>query len=220
MSESKNLNQKLADAERKYRLLAENLVDAIWVVDLETMRYIYISPSVEELRGYTAAEVQSQIITEFLSPESLNEVRSVLAEEVANFKRGVRRKRRMELLMRHKDGHMMWVEIIARLFMQDGNLRIIGVTRDIDRRKKLEMERDDLVAELSRALAEEKRLRRENRVLRGLLPICAECKRIRDQNGEWHDLERYIEEHSEASFTHTICPACKIKLYPELGKKD
>ncbi len=220
MSDRSDISQRLADAERRYRLLAENLVDAIWVVNLETLRYVYISPSVEDLRGYSAGEVEGHPIGEFIAPESQAEVQAVLSEEVANFKRGKKRRRRLELRMRHKDGHMLWVEVIARLFNQDGRLRIIGVTRDIDRRKKLEMERDGLVEELSRALEEEKRLRRENRVLRGLLPICAQCKRIRDPEGEWHELEDYIQRHSEATFSHTICPSCKVKLYPELYKPE
>ena len=220
MAPDSALSQKLQEAERKYRLLAENLVDAIWVVDAETRQYVYISPSVEDLRGFTAEEVKGRTIEDFLAPDSLEVVRAALVEEIANFQRGVRRKRRLEVLMRHKDGRLLWVEVIARLFMQDGRLRIIGVTRDVDQRKKLELERDELVADLSRALSEEKRLRRENLVLCGLLPICAKCKSIRGSDGQWHNLELYIESHSEATFTHTICPSCKKALYPELGESE
>ena len=52
--------------------------------------------------------------------------------------------------------------------------------------------------------------------LSGLLPICASCKKIRDDAGYWHDVADYISEHSEADFSHGICPKCKNKLYPEL----
>jgi hypothetical protein len=56
----------------------------------------------------------------------------------------------------------------------------------------------------------------EIKTLKGLLPICASCKRIRSQADEWHNLEVFITDHSEAMFTHTYCPACVEKLFPEL----
>lgn len=220
MAKQALLSEKLQEAQNNYSLISENLVDAVWVLDLESLRYLYISPSVQELRGYTAQEIAQRSIKEFLAPESMDLAITSLQEGMAAFKRGDKQKRRMELLMRHKEGHFVWVEITARLFKDaDGAVRVLGVSRDIDHRKKLELERDDLINELRRALAEEKRLRKENHVLRGLLPICAQCKKIRDDEGNWIDLETYIEEHSQAEFTHTICPTCKEQLYPELTQK-
>lgn len=57
------------------------------------------------------------------------------------------------------------------------------------------------------------------RTLGSLLPICSNCKKIRDENGSWIRLEEYIEEHSEAEFSHSICPDCSEKLYPEYSKR-
>ncbi len=70
-------------------------------------------------------------------------------------------------------------------------------------------ERDDLISKLEKALLEVKRLS-------GLLPICASCKKIRDDAGCWHHIESYIRSHSEANFSHGICPDCLKRLYPEL----
>jgi len=56
----------------------------------------------------------------------------------------------------------------------------------------------------------------EMKRLSGLLPICANCKNIRDDQGYWHQVESYIRDHSEADFTHGLCPACLEKLYPEI----
>jgi len=56
--------------------------------------------------------------------------------------------------------------------------------------------------------------------LTGLLPICAKCKKIRDDNGYWNDVELYIRDHSEAEFSHSICPECAKELYPGFYKKD
>ena len=54
------------------------------------------------------------------------------------------------------------------------------------------------------------------KVLSGFLPICASCKNIRDDKGYWNQIEVYVRDHSEAEFTHSICPACARKLYPDL----
>mgnify|MGYP001339112195 CR=1 FL=1 len=58
------------------------------------------------------------------------------------------------------------------------------------------------------------------KVMRGLLPICANCKKIRDDKGYWKQVEVYIQEHSEADFTHSICPDCAKKLYPDIFDKN
>jgi len=65
-----------------------------------------------------------------------------------------------------------------------------------------------LIAELQEALA-------NNKTLKGMLPICASCKNIRDDRGYWNQIEAYVAEHSDAEFTHGICPDCIKKLYPE-----
>ena len=55
----------------------------------------------------------------------------------------------------------------------------------------------------------------KSKMLHGLLPICASCKKIRDNNGFWQEIEEYIRDHSEADFTHGCCPTCAEKYYPE-----
>lgn len=59
----------------------------------------------------------------------------------------------------------------------------------------------------------------EVKTLSGLLPICASCKKIRDDRGYWEQIEVYIEDHSNAAFSHGICPECVRKLYPEIADK-
>jgi len=81
--------------------------------------------------------------------------------------------------------------------------------QEIERRKQVEMENQRLIDELRQALSEVK-------TLRGFLPICASCKKIRDDEGYWQQIEKYIQERSEAKFSHGICPECADHLYPEL----
>ena len=57
------------------------------------------------------------------------------------------------------------------------------------------------------------------KILQGLLPVCASCKKIRDVSGDWDSMESYISEHSEAEFTHGICPDCEQNLYPEIHRR-
>ena len=84
---------------------------------------------------------------------------------------------------------------------------------EIKRRLEAEKERDIVIRELKQALSEVK-------ILRGFLPICCVCKNIRDDQGYWKKIESYIQEHSEAEFSHGICPVCFKEKYPDLGLHD
>ena len=100
--------------------------------------------------------------------------------------------------------------------LRNGGGGIVGITgacSDITPMKRLAQERERLIAHLQTALEKVK-------LLRGLLATCSYCKKIRDNDGVWHALEAYIEDHSEASFTHGICPECVHKLYPEAQRAD
>ncbi len=70
--------------------------------------------------------------------------------------------------------------------------------------------------ELEKTLMELRSANETIKTLRGFIPICASCKQVRDDKGYWKQIERYISEHSDADFTHTICPDCSKKLYPDL----
>jgi PAS domain-containing protein len=85
------------------------------------------------------------------------------------------------------------------------------VIRDITARREVELERERLIGELTKALA-------DIRTLRGLLPICAGCKKIRDDKGYWQGLEQYLSEHAEVQFSHGLCPDCLAKYNPPEGK--
>ncbi|KIX14939.1 PAS domain-containing protein [Dethiosulfatarculus sandiegensis] len=213
----KNLRDMLNESHQKYQEIANNFSDVIWVLEVDTLTYYYVSPSVSELRGFDSKEVLGKSLEEVLTPDSYAYGLKVFKQKFKEYEEGGDPKVRMEVEVVHKSGSPVWVEFNARFFRYgDEPLMVLGISRDISDRKLLEKEQEKLIAELEEALQEKKRLLRENRILRGLLPICAECKRIRDKDGVWHDLETYISEHSEATFTHTICPRCTAKLYPGL----
>mgnify|MGYP001180905559 CR=1 FL=1 len=95
------------------------------------------------------------------------------------------------------------VELIARV------RSFLRLKTEIDTRKVREREKERLITELREALEHIK-------TLRGIIPICASCKKIRDDAGYWQQVEGYIMKHSDVSFSHSICPECVKKLYPEL----
>jgi hypothetical protein len=82
------------------------------------------------------------------------------------------------------------------------------ILRDIADRKRQEVERLRLIQELTEALQRVK-------TLSGLLPICSSCKKIRNNEGSWEQVETYIKRRTDTEFTHGICPDCVRQLYPE-----
>ena len=98
----------------------------------------------------------------------------------------------------------------AKMATGFGELAAIALqnSRNQDKRVKAEKQREAVIEDLKKALSEVKNLS-------GLLPICSHCKKIRDDKGYWNQLESYIENHSEAQFSHGICRECARKLYPD-----
>lgn len=95
-------------------------------------------------------------------------------------------------------------------FNPDGSVSgVIGIFEDITERKLVEKDRERLIRELQDALSKVKKLS-------GFLPICAACKRIRDDKGYWNQIESYIRDHSDIDFSHSICPECAQKLYKKI----
>ena len=91
---------------------------------------------------------------------------------------------------------------------------------EMDRAIAIAMARFDDLMELRRLNAELQKALAEIKTLRGILPICSSCKKIRDDEGYWNQLETYIQEHSEAVFSHGLCPECGKKLYPGIFGDD
>ncbi len=89
-----------------------------------------------------------------------------------------------------------------------GEMLIRSIRYAIER-KRIENEKAKVIVELQEALTKVK-------LLSGFIPICASCKKIRDDKGYWQQIESYIRDHSNAEFSHSICPGCAHKLYPDL----
>ncbi|MEZ4832539.1 MAG: PAS domain S-box protein [Caldilineaceae bacterium] len=129
------------ESEVRYRLLADNLSDVLWILNLETGQWDYISPSVERLRGFTLEEVMKHRIEDVIPPESYTTVDALLNHRVAQAEQGVDDGRTdvNELALRHKDGSAIWTESATRLVRNEaGQLTLLGISRDISERKRIE----------------------------------------------------------------------------------
>jgi PAS domain S-box-containing protein len=148
--------RKLEASERRYRLLAENASDIIWTLNLRTMRFDYVSPSVLRVRGFTTDEAMEMSLEETLSRPSLELTLKAMAEELEkDGKEGVdpNRSRTLEVQQACKDGSFVWAEATVT-FIRNEEGRPVGVwgaTRDINERKRAEEERRKLEERLQHA---------------------------------------------------------------------
>lgn len=149
--------EKIAgQSELKYRLIAENVSDIIWIIDLASMRFDYMSPSVERIRGYTPQEAMAMSMEETLSPASVIEVKKTLAREISREgEPGVdpARSHTMEVEHWRKDGSFGWAEVTVTFMRDDAGrpVKILGVSRDVTERRRAEEERKRLEKRLHEA---------------------------------------------------------------------
>ena len=136
-------NKELRESEERYRLLAENVADVIWTMDVKNLRITYVSLSVAVLRGYSIEEVMEQTLEEILTPSSLEIAMKAFEEEMAiegAEQKDLFRTRTLELESKCKDGSTVWTEDkMTFLRGADGRpVEILGVSRDITKRKQAE----------------------------------------------------------------------------------
>ena len=116
---------------------------------------------------------------------------------------------RQSVEIKAQDGR--WVIItVDPIFDEAGKIvKAVHILRDIAARKKVQLEREQLILDLQKANAKVD-------TLSGLIPICAVCKKIRDDKGYWNQLEKFIKRHANVDFSHGICPECAKEQYPDL----
>jgi len=143
----------------------------------------------------------------------IQDINTLSPDEVQQEMEKARASKRVHFDFRHRlaDGSVRDVEVYSSMIDARGKELLHSIVHDVTERKRLEEEREKLIGSLQKALSEIKQLS-------GLLPICSSCKKIRNDEGYWEQLEIYIKNHSDADFSHGICPECVARLYPDLDK--
>jgi PAS domain S-box-containing protein len=201
------LNQKLHaekdEARQHFETIYNASPDGALIIRSGDRQFVGCNDGFLHQSGYTRKDILGRNAGDmdmWVDPEKSRQLVGILntAGSCDNF----------EATFRRKDGTLMTGLTTVRSVMLHDAPHIISVTRDISDRKKAEAEREALIDELHNALDQIK-------TLKGIVPICANCKRIRDDKGFWEAVEGYVARHTEARFTHGICPECREKLYPE-----
>ena len=199
----------LRESQERLQLVLDASNIGFWDRNLVTGA-VQFSPRWVAMLGYTLDEIRPALSEweRLVHPDDLPTVVRVRDEHFE----GLTPFYEAEYRLRTKAQEWKWILARGQVVARDAQgkpLRLTGTHTDITERKKLEKERERLIGELQQALSKVK-------TLSGLVPICAQCKRIRDDKGYWNQLEAYIQEHSLAQFSHSFCPECSQKLYPEI----
>jgi PAS domain S-box-containing protein len=172
----------------------------------------YLSPAAEWMTGYFGADAKCSSPLAYIHPEDIETVAAAMTKACEKEFASVT----TEFRIRNAEGQWLHCECVTNNLMHDPRVNGLVVNvRDVTQRKKMEAEREQLIAEREQLIAEWESANAKLRTLTGMLPICASCKMIRDDEGRWHAVEVYVRERSDADFTHGICPQCTTKLYPE-----
>ncbi len=192
-------------AEESFRSLFHKSLDILLIVDDTSGEILEVNQTVTSILGYTEKDLVGEHFsmlfssdTEFSLKENFKKVKTYGSVFVLSFRRN--------------DGSECVMDLTATLFPWFGDSAILVTMRDVTQRVQIEMEREKLIGELQEAMDKIK-------VLRGLLPICAHCKKILTEDGEWQQMEVYVTNHSEAQFSHGVCPDCIKTHYPDFSKQ-
>jgi PAS domain S-box-containing protein len=192
-------------AEERLKLFSqaiEEAMDGVQITDLNGY-IMYSNKAVEEIYGFSSKEFLGRHVGELNADKEF--AGRVILPAIQKTGRWDG-----EVMVLHRDGRAFPIWLSASIVRNDKGERLamVGIIRDITLRKLAEQDRENLILKLNDAVANIK-------TLKGLLPICAWCKKIRDDKGYWKRVETYIKERSDASFTHCICPECLKKESPE-----
>lgn len=208
---TREIEEKLNEREESFDSLIHNIPGIVYRCECEKdWKMSFISDSIEEFTGYPASDFIDEKVRKFSSiiyPDDRAMVEEIIFHAVEK-----RESYTVEYRIVDKNGRIHWVYERGRgIFKNGGKAQWLdGAIFDITDKKNSEEEKDQLLHELKEALD-------KINTLSGMLPICAKCSKVRDEKGSWSDIEHFVEEHSLAHFSHSLCPDCVEKLY---GKKE
>jgi PAS domain S-box-containing protein len=203
ITDRKKSEEALRESEEKFRAIFENNSSAIAIINLDTTISM-VNDAYCQMSGYSKEEAIGMSWTQLIPPDDLERLKEYNRRRLIDPQDAPEK---YEFKFYHRNGEirhgLMSVALIPSI------QKIIASFADITERKLAETERERLIKELQYALENVK-------TLQGLIPICANCKKIRDDKGYWNQVEWYISAHTEAKFSHGICPDCAKKIYSDV----
>ena len=196
ISERKQAEEALQQEHQFSRSLLDSLPGIFYLYTYPQLQLVLWNKQHESIFGYSDTELKGRHVTQWFSEEAKGAVLDAI-EEVMEKGRSS-----MEAILMKKGGDQVHFSLIGVKFEEQGQSYLMGIGIDISDRKKAE---EALQAALN-----------DIKTLRGIIPICAWCKKIRDDHGSWNQVEVYVREHTEAEFSHGICPECKKKMHAEI----
>jgi PAS domain S-box-containing protein len=200
VTEARLTAETLRESEETHRLLFEKSPLPMWVADRESFRFLAVNEAAVREYGYSRPELLELTLKDVRSSAGISGASAEPANDTTG--QGVPNPE----VHRRKDHSLFDVEVVSHHIAFGEWPAILAIVSDVTERKQMAAERERIIAELKEALANVK-------TLRGLIPICASCKKIRDDQGYWSQVEVYVRDRSEAQFSHGICPDCRKKIY-------
>lgn len=205
--ECKRIEELLRESEQRFRAIFDHSNDGILLADTEKKRFFIGNKTICQMLDYSPDEIKNLGVMDIHPPEDLPHI-------IDQFEKQARKEIAIakDLPVKRRDGSIFYADVSSFPITLSGKTYLVGAFRDTTLRRRAEAERERLIAELKEALAQVK-------TLSGLLPICANCKKVRDDKGYWSQIEFYLEDHAAVDISHSICPDCAQKLYPEVYEK-
>ena len=227
ITERKKAADLLRESEEQTKSIALAAQDAIIMMN-EKGLITFWNLAAEKIFGYSENEAIGKNLHQLLAPMRYHGEHSKALSHFQHTGQGMAIGKTLELAGIRKNGEEFPIDLSLSSIEIRKSWHAIGIVRDITERKKAEQElikhRDhlkELVKEQTAQL-EEKTLLLEStlaniKTLKALLPICSSCKKIRDDEGYWGQVDTYIASHTDTKFSHSLCPDCLRKEYPDIA---
>jgi PAS domain S-box-containing protein len=211
ITDYKQAAQALEESELRFRTILDAAVDGILVADAQSHDILVGNNAICKMLGYSTEELTGLGFKDIHPTEALPEVQR-------QFERQMRGESKVapDLPVQRKDGSVFFADVSASPMVLGGRQLLVGVFHDVTERKLAEEALQRYSVELEKSNKELQEALANIKQLSGMLPICAACKKIRDDKGYWSEVELYISEHTETVFSHGICPDCEKKAYEDL----
>ncbi len=210
IGDRKRAEQSLRESEEHFRAVAQSANEAIVTSNIlgTVLRW---NDGAEKIFGYSEQEIIGKelitIIPKHYVEQHLQGLKRVAEGNERHVIGGT-----VELHGLRKNGEEFPIELSLAEWETSTGRYFTAIIRDVTKRKLIEAEREQLIADLQNAIEQIK-------TLKGIVPICANCKKIRDDKGYWEQVDQYVAKHTDAKFSHGICPDCTQKLYPDYFNK-